>query len=430
MKAYRRVTFGAWIVWSVIQQLVIAGCGTFTPPHPPPPVILPTGTAIDVGSEAVAASNRAKPRAWPDGTMGIERTSTGYRFYAAGPGAPISCDGTLETPISAGCRVAKPIQGLKAALNYAAGGPIYRDPTSGTMLMVYHGERWKDPVSGEPFHSSLGLAKSTDGGVTWTDLGEIITPNVIPAALFTRNMTHDVGGGAYLIIGGYFYVYFRDWTMTGDKAEIAVARARVADVVDASVNHNTVVPWTKYYNRGWTEPGLGGRSSPLETPDTLAAWWDVSYNSYLGRYIMVAFGAPWPATDLYWLDSVDGLSWDNRKLIVDDSSQKIYVTLAGLGADSKVTGQRFYVYYISSAKGGAGDGTANRTSDDFLARRLITLSTAVSSEVTTPTISITSPANGATVCGIITVSVSASDDARVAGLQSKLDGAYAPHNCP
>jgi len=319
--------------------------------------------------------------------MGIERTSTGYRFHAAGPGTLISCTGTLERPISAGCRVAEPIQSVKAGLNYAAGGPIYRDPPSGAMLMVYHGERWKDPTHGLIFHSSLGLAKSIDEGSTWTDLGEIITPNMTPAALFARNVTHDLGGGAYLIVGDHFYVYFRDWMMTGDKAEIAVARARVADVVDAAVNHNTVVPWTKYFNGEWTEPGLGGRASPLETPDTFAAWWDVSYNTYLGRYIMVAFGAPWPATGLYWLDSVDGLSWSNRKLIVGDSNQKIYVTVAGLGADPEVTGQHFYVYYVSSVKGGKGDGITHRTTDDFLARRLIILSTAESSNVTTLTVS-------------------------------------------
>lgn len=369
------IILGIGISWSLVA------CGTIAQPA----LVIPsTGTSINVGLEVVAAGHSQTPRAWPDGTMGIERTSTGYRFYAAGPGYPISCAGTLETPVSAGCRSPTPIDGLKAALNYAAGGPIYRDPASRTLLMVYHGERWKDPASGRTFHSSLGLAKSTDGGSTWTDLGEIITPNVTPATLFAHDLTHDLGGGAYLIIGGYFYVYFRDRMMTGEKAEIAVARARVADVVEAAVDHHTVVPWTKYYNGGWTEPGLGGRSSPLETPDTFAAWWDVSYNSYLGRYIMVALGEPWPATDLYWLDSIDGLIWGNRRLLVDDSNQKVYVTMAGVGADREVTGEQFYLYYVSSVKGGTGDGT-NRTSDAFLARRLISLSSAphASSHVST-----------------------------------------------
>src|SRR5713226_2217327 len=44
-------------------------------------------------------------------------------------------------------------------------------------------------------------------------------------------------------------------------------------------------------------------------------------------------------------------------------------------------------------------------------------------DTTPPTVSITSPASGATVSGTISVTATASDDVAVAGVQFKLDGA-------
>src|SRR5205085_3699144 len=44
-------------------------------------------------------------------------------------------------------------------------------------------------------------------------------------------------------------------------------------------------------------------------------------------------------------------------------------------------------------------------------------------DITPPTVSITSPANGATVSGTVSVTASASDNVGVAGVQFQLDGA-------
>ncbi len=56
------------------------------------------------------------------------------------------------------------------------------------------------------------------------------------------------------------------------------------------------------------------------------------------------------------------------------------------------------------------------TSADF------TFTTALLGDTTPPTVSITAPANGATVAGTITVSASATDNVGVVGVQFKLDG--------
>src|SRR5438046_2635804 len=68
----------------------------------------------------------------------------------------------------------------------------------------------------------------------------------------------------------------------------------------------------------------------------------------------------------------------------------------------------------------ARDAAGNRTTS---ATVTVTVSNAPPPDTTPPTVSITSPGNGATVSGTIAVTASASDNVGVAGVQFKLDGA-------
>jgi len=87
----------------------------------------------------------------------------------------------------------------------------------------------------------------------------------------------------------------------------------------------------------------------------------------------------------------------------------------------------------------AGSITATFTNTDSAFADFVTLIMAfkpsASLDTTPPTVSITAPASGATVSGTITVSATASDNVRLAGVQFKLDGAnlwteslYAPYS--
>ena len=339
-----------------------------------PSSITTSGSGIMVGSEEVILPTDKKPYSWPDGNMGIIKSGSSYHFFAAADGYPKGTIGTLDSPQAQGMTDLK-VEHLKSSYPYAAGGPIYEDPLTRTLLMIYHAERWIVPNAWLPFYSELGMARSMDGGSTWTDLGPIITPHTPFASEYfqVRRQTFDVGGGGYLIIGDYIYVYFNDLIQHGDDHKVlnlAVARARVADVVDAAINRDSSVPWAKYYDEAWTEPGIGGRSTPLAPENHEVHWGDVSYNSYLNKYISIAAGAPWPATDLYWTESEDGLHWTNYCRIVSDVAHKYYVTVVGLGDNPRETGKDFYIYYIRSrmfAQGG------NRNEDAVLARRPIAL---------------------------------------------------------
>ena len=334
----------------------------------------PSGDGSIVGPEEVILPMDKKPYSWPDGNMGIIKSGLSYKFFAAADGYPKRTIGTLDSPQAQGVADLK-IEYLKSAYSYAAGGTIYEDPLTNALLMIYHAERWIVPNAWLPFYGELGLACSKDGGETWADLGPIITPHTPYSSEYfqLRQQTFDIGGGGYLIIGDYFYVYFNDLIQNGEDhtvLNLAVARARVADVVEAAITRGSSIPWAKYFNGAWTEPGIGGRSTPLAPGNQEVHWGDVSYNSHLKKYISIAAGAPWPATDLYWTESEDGLHWTNYCRIVSDVAHKYYVTVVGLGNNPRESEEEFYIYYIRSrlfAQGG------NRNEDAVLVRRSIAL---------------------------------------------------------
>ena len=118
------------------------------------------------------------------------------------------------------------------------GGPVYKVPEglfgAGNLLMVYHAEI--PTILTQSFYSVLALAASSDGGVSWTDLGEIIRVN---QAYRTDLDGYDIGDPPLVVSpdGNYFYIYFRDWlangtTHWGNTITLAsVARAPITAVL-------------------------------------------------------------------------------------------------------------------------------------------------------------------------------------------------------
>ena len=127
----------------------------------------------------------------------------------------------------------------------------------------------------------------------------------------------------------------------------AVARAQVADVLNAAINQNDVVAWKKYYNGDWNEPGLGGRSSFIEPDRSGSEGESVSYNHYLGKYIMVYPGwTPETGNDFYYAESADGVNWSSRQRIESEPGSSTYPTIVGLGEEPRDSGAQFYLYYV------------------------------------------------------------------------------------
>jgi hypothetical protein len=337
---------------------------TFTPP--------PQKDCKALGDREVVVSKSDRDRLnlkwWPDGVMGVLSNNTGYIFFAANGGKIAQTAGTLDNPISGISQPILVIKNMKNEYQYSAGGPIYRDFTTGNLLMFYHAEKWPNGTEYKRFYSLLGMAKSTDGGNTWNDLGEIVTPEI----RFGENyLPVEVEGAPFIVKGDYFYVYFSDYLASGRHNNLAVARAKVQDVVKAASESNGVVPWFKFYEGTWSEPGLGGRSSALENGNPEIRWFDVSLNEYLGKYLMAVSARNLNNNNinLYLVESTDGLVWDNRKPIAGEPGESFYTTIVSTGSESRISGQQFYIYYTFS-----GIGEFDRWKDAVLARRLITCS--------------------------------------------------------
>lgn len=297
---------------------------------------------------------------WPDGNMGVAAAGNGQiHFYAANSSSSVRTTGSLTSPGASKQNVN--IYG-SSGYNYLAGGPIYQDPATGTRLMVYHAE--VHGGSAQQYYTTLGLAVATDSsGLNFQDLGAIVRPN-LPQTL---NTSIDIGGGSITAFNGDLYIHYRDFMANGSVNQLAVARAPLSQVISNAMSRQGT-QFTKYYNGAWSQPGLGGLSSHLETGNRNNGWTSVTYNDYLNQFVMATteqYGND--RGDLYFVGSVDGVNWGPRVPIALDVGEQFYPSLVGMGPDPARTGQSFYVYYTDSQA-----GMWNRWNDALLVRRQIT----------------------------------------------------------
>lgn len=295
---------------------------------------------------------------WPDGNIGVVANGDGtYDFYAPNSSKPALTTGTLDDPGAS--KVSVSISGIpKHTFSYVAGGPVFQDPYSGARLMIYHAEQGG---KGKSFYAQLGMAISTDpNGRNFQDLGIIVRPN-LPSG------NAEVGGGSFAVVNGYLNVYYKDWLADGSTAEVAVARAPIADVLTNALSGQST-SFTKYYNGGWTQPGLGGKASYLETSNAANSWLSVSYNDYLNQVVLVSSQWSGDGGDLYYATSPDGVNFSPRQPLAVDPGEQFYPTIIGTGANPTLSGQSFYVYYTDSQK-----GAWSRWKDAQLRRREVTI---------------------------------------------------------
>lgn len=219
----------------------------------------------------------------------------------------------------------------------------------------YYGERicrydeWK-------YVGSTGFTESFDAGKTWAK------PDYPNNQVISRNRVHDglennhgVGNGNVIEYDGYFYMFL----FVDADNQIHLARSKVTDLGKPET-------WYKYYNGSFSEPGLGGKSSPIseKLADRI-----VTYNTYLNRFISTAVSGLWGFTFFF---SSDLLHWHNLSV---DKNWKVfyphvsyyqdsrvdhypphtsgsgykqaylYPSLIGLDGSSNVSGREFYQYY-------------------------------------------------------------------------------------
>lgn len=326
--------------------------------------------------------------AWPDTPVRAVKSRDGRSllFFGSDGGCHANCEavtdrygsitrtrGTLGDPLGLGLPGAGPpvetvleSPGLAPPIDYVGSGSVFRVPPgkvgAGNLLIVYHAEqatyfppyRYPDPLKDQnSFYSHLGLAKSTDDGLTWTDLGEIIQANR-PYGPYVAGFDIGVGNLVLDPTGVYLYVYFSDRMVDGEpNTFLSVARAPLAAVLDGAFGSGPPPVFTKYNHGLWDQPGVGGRSStvlPKPYP-SYAGGPQVAFNDYLGRYVVILDDTQ----NITYAESPDGVLWSDPVLILA-TDPKIasanYAAPVGLGDDPQRLTRSYHVYYTRSLTGG------------------------------------------------------------------------------
>ena len=192
-----------------------------------------------------------------------------------------------------------------------AGANLVWTATNGTdLLMLYHGESkafgTSAPNAVEPSWAVVGLARSSDQGITWSNRQVIISgsdakPDTNPPV---AQIYGAVEPGA-ILASNYIYAYYACFPLSPSTNPpppvIQVARSALS-------NDGAPGTWTNYSNGLFSQPALGGTGSPLIAVTCgcthTAQPWPV-YCTYLNAYILVFIAAEgW-----FFSTSTDLVNW-------------------------------------------------------------------------------------------------------------------------
>lgn len=141
------------------------------------------------------------------------------------------------------------------------------DPENETNVHAYMHREHGWMVNGDYFyHGYITYQLSTDSGHEfrpWPNAGNFNDSFIIASAgPWRENTPANSGTGPHwsVVNGDYIYLYYQD-----NYAINATGQPCIANVVARSLLSDRGRPgtWTKYFNGGWTEPGMGGNASAL-----------------------------------------------------------------------------------------------------------------------------------------------------------------------
>lgn len=283
------------------------------------------------------------------GTVMID--STNFKWFVTGGSLFDLFEGPSTQPIQTTLTKASSVPAW-ITMNGISGIPwivgTYKDDNTGNIYGIIHLElrpynsdgsiNW----SATNWYSRLGIAKSTNGGLTWNLQGLIVTQfNETPGG----ENTNVAGSGIVVRPDGYMYIWYND------GGPSAIARASLSNVYAGNTSS-----WFKYYNGSYSQPGLGGNVS------TIANVWvgrhsSVSYNTYINQF-MIARDMP---LTIYL--STDGFNWKTNSVVTpDDGGTHWYSVITSPGYKEGTSGQNFDVTYWNATN-------PQSTSDQRVLRR-------------------------------------------------------------
>jgi hypothetical protein len=258
------------------------------------------------------------PAFWRDGVLHVYN-SDGTPYLVRAGNQYVLYDGEF-TPIQIDTRAHFPMR-IEA---------VWQDPY-GTVYAWYHHEP-RNVCRGLPLTApQIGALVSEDGGYTFIDLGIVLTAPDAPDCN-AKNGFFAGGHGDFSVIldreQRYFYFLFDHYGGTPADQGVAIARLAIEDVAFPAG-----AVW-KYYNGEWTEPGLGGKVTPI-FPATVAwqeqntdSYWgpSIHWNEYLGSYVALmnraCCGPRWPQEGIYVTfnrDLADPAGWSAPHKVMDGS---------------------------------------------------------------------------------------------------------------
>lgn len=244
--------------------------------------------------------------------------------------------------------------------DYAGANTVFNASTGTDLLMIYHAETRNfgsgPPNQHSPAFAQVGLARSTDNGVTWVRQGAIVSgADPKPSTNPTKAGVYGVSEPYAIIAAGFIYMFYPYTPLPGATDDgpttLQVARAQVS--VDAAPG-----TWTKYYNGAFgSQPGLGGLGSqivPTVSACTRPVQPSVAFNTYLNKYVLLfVCNEGW-----FFSLSADLVNWSaptnfNAMTLFTKCTQNddnlVFVTP---GNASQVIGRTGYVLYASTPQFG------------------------------------------------------------------------------
>ena len=271
--------------------------------------------------------------------------------------------------------------------DYAGGGPTYSFPVlhkqkgivsvQRVLLQVYHGEYHYGHPASMPAYGGSGLAVSSDSGASFNKLGQILYPHLARQDYLRTNPKGGLWSDGAMIAADssghyvsnvlptakhygsiYFYFLFTERNAPEETGNsVSLARIKASELMEAVAQRRTPV-LHKYFNpvgtgkrekEFFTEPGLGGRSTPVINPGRLEFINSpyVIYDSQIKKFILSYQVSQKrivirTADDLYhWSLPVKLVNLEH------DEDQRLFnPSMVGLGADPQVSIGEFYVYYL------------------------------------------------------------------------------------
>lgn len=230
----------------------------------------------------------------------------------------------------------------------------------GEIFAWYHTEPW-DVCPGTILTAPKIGALVSEDGVYFRDLGIILEAGGQPDCS-AGNLYFAGGNGDFSVVldqqRRYFYFIYTNYGGPAEQQGIAMARMAFGD------RYDPVGRVWKFYDGGWSEPGVGGQVTPVfaarrawssGTPDS---FWgpSIHYNTALGQYVVLlnqAVDAAWNQGGIHIAfssDLADAASWTAPEKLIWLPGWYPQVLGYGEGETDSLAGARARLFMMGESR--------------------------------------------------------------------------------